>query len=194
MSFFEAEKSLVRITQTLDATCAANQTICVPLMASLASNITTSAACETDYNSLNPLITQAHLGLLAYQTLYSASCLRNPTTSAYCFADAVTNSSSSTDSYIYYLPLNVSLPGGSQPTCNSCLKNTMAVFDAATADRKNAIASNYIAAATQVNVQCGPDFVNASLAAAVASGSPGALVPGNMGILALGMLVLGWLL
>jgi len=70
----------------------------------------------------------------------------------------------------------------------------MAVFDAATANRKSAIASDYVAAATQVNVQCGPNFVNATLAAAVASGSSGTLVPGHMGILALGILVLGWIL
>jgi len=70
----------------------------------------------------------------------------------------------------------------------------MAIFDAATANRKSAIASDYIAAATQVNVQCGPNFVNATLAAAASSGSSGALVPSNMGILALGILVLGWLL
>jgi len=69
----------------------------------------------------------------------------------------------------------------------------MAIFDAATANRKSAIASDYIAAATQVNVQCGPNFVNATLAAA-SSSSSSALEPSNMGILALGILVLGWLL
>lgn len=48
----------------------------------------------------------------------------------------------------------------------------MAVFEASTGDRTGALASDYGAAAMQVNVNCGPGFVNQSLAAAVVSGSP----------------------
>jgi hypothetical protein len=135
-------------------------------MNSIADNITDTTACASDISQGNPMILQAQLGLRAYQTLYTASCLRNPTTSAYCFADAITNSSAPTDSYIYYLPLNISLPGGSQPTCDTCLVNTMAVFEAATANRSSSIADDYASAAEQINVQCGPGFVNTSLAVA----------------------------
>ncbi|RAL60061.1 hypothetical protein DID88_000687 [Monilinia fructigena] len=165
-SFFQASKSLVRITQTLDASCSANQQECSTLMTSLASNITSPSACSTDLLAANPLVTQARLGLLAYTTLFTASCLKDSSNGAYCYAQAVTNSSSPTDSYIYYLPLNVSLPGGSQPTCNECLKTTMAVFEQAGSVRTSAIAGTYIQAAGQINVQCGPGFVNASLPAA----------------------------
>jgi hypothetical protein len=193
-SFFQAEKSVVRITQTLDYTCAADFATCSTAMAQYASNITTSAACETDLASENPLISYARLGLLAYQPLYRASCLKNPDTSSYCFADAITNSSNPANSYIYFLPLNTTLVGGSQPTCNTCLKQTMDVFEAATSDRKSALATDYVSAAMQVNVNCGPGFVNASLATAVSSGAQPSQPFSNVGLFALVVLVASWLL
>jgi hypothetical protein len=188
---FQVEKSLVRITQTLDYSCSANVTLCSQVMSSLASNITSASACGADLSSENPVIQEARLGLLAYKPLYSASCLRNPSTAAYCFADAITNSNNSADAYVYYLPLNTSLVGGSQPTCNSCLKSTMAVFEAATSDRSSAIANVYSSAASQVNVNCGPSFVNASLAAAVVTSSaPSSIAgPSHFGLFALVLLV-----
>ncbi|POS83895.1 hypothetical protein EPUL_005052, partial [Erysiphe pulchra] len=42
----------------------------------------------------------------------------------------------------------------------------MSVFQLATANRSSVLAHNYHQAASQVNVVCGPEFVNASLAAA----------------------------
>lgn len=145
-------------------------------MQTLANNLTTTDNCGADYAAENPTVVAAHTGLIAYKPLYTASCLKNPSTSSYCFADAVTNASSPTDSYVYYLALNTSLPGGSQPTCNSCLQNTMAVFDAAAANRSQPVASTYVAAAQQINVNCGPGFVNASIPAAL-SLAPGAGAP-----------------
>lgn len=186
------------MTQLLDYTCAANASQCAPIMTALASNLTEADNCGSDYTNENPLIQQAHLGLLAYQPLYTASCLRNPTSSSYCFADAVTNAQSFTDSYPYYLPLNISLPGGSQPTCNACLQNVMKVFESASADRTSALASDYVPAAQQINVQCGPNFVGQSLAPAVANGgsisSPPGIMGSQLGVLALAMLVGSWLL
>lgn len=184
----------MKITETLDYTCAANFTQCSTVMAQYAKNITTSDACSADLTSENPLISYARLGLLAYQPLYRASCLKNPSTSAYCFADAITNASSPADSYIYFLPLNTTLVGGSQPTCDVCLKQTMAVFEAATSDRSSALATDYVSAAMQVNVNCGPGFVNASIAAAATSGSQPSQPLSNVGIFALVVLVASWLL
>ncbi|KAL2074106.1 hypothetical protein VTL71DRAFT_7884 [Oculimacula yallundae] len=168
-SFFQASKSLVRITQTLDYSCAADVTVCTSVLSSFATNITKPTSCAADLSTENPIITQALLGLKAYKPLYTASCLRNPSTSAYCFADAITNASNPTDSYIYFLPLNTSLVGGSQPTCDACLQNTMAIFEKASSDRTQALASTYVSAASQINVNCGPQFVNASLAAPIDS-------------------------
>lgn len=174
-SFFLAEKSGVQITRVLDATCAANVTTCSKLMSTFASNLTQSSSCGSDLNAQNPLVQQGLLGLLAYKPMYQAACLKDTNTGSYCFANAVTNQSSPSDNYIYYLPLNISLPGGSQPTCNTCLSTTMGFFEAASADRSSALASDYVSAAMQVNVNCGPNFVNTSLAAAVKSSDAVAL-------------------
>jgi hypothetical protein len=163
-------------------------------MNQLSSNLTGN--CASDLEAQNPVILQTQLGLKAYNTLYTASCLRNPSTSAYCFADAVTNASSNTDSYIYYLPLNVSLPGGSAPTCDACLANTMAVFEKATSDRSSPLVSDYPLAAQQINVHCGPGFVNTSLAAAdssMAGGRPTAPGAALALVVVLGALIFGGL-
>jgi hypothetical protein len=146
-------------------------------MNQLSGNLTKT--CATDLAEGNPAILQAHLGLDAYNTLYTASCLRNPSTSAYCYAEAVTNTSSPTDPYIYYLPLNVSLPGGGAPTCNTCLVDTMAVFEQATSNRGSAIAHDYSAAAQQIDLHCGPSFVNTTLAAATTSIAGRTSAPGT---------------
>lgn len=136
-------------------------------MNQLSSNLTKT--CASDLQAGNPAILQAQLGLDAYNTLYTASCLRNPSTSAYCYAEAVTNTSSPTDPYVYFLPLNVSISGGGAPTCNTCLVDTMAVFEQATSNRGSAIAHDYSTAAQQIDLHCGPSFVNTTLAAATSS-------------------------
>jgi len=95
--------------------------------------------------------------------------------------------------------LNASLPAATQPTCNKCLQDTMGVFAAATGERKrdglgNALVNTYVAAAEQVNIKCGPQFVNASLAAPVEGlGISNFATPySNTGILALGLVMLSW--
>ncbi|PMD34223.1 hypothetical protein L207DRAFT_547509 [Hyaloscypha variabilis F] len=193
-SFFQAEKSVTRITQTLDYSCAADFPTCSKAMAQFATNITTADNCKADLAADNPLISYANLGLMSYDPLYRASCLKNPTTAAYCFADAITNASNSADGYIYFLPLNTSLVGGSQPTCSSCLQLTMNVFEAATSNRDSALAFDYVSAAMQVNVNCGPSFVNSSLATAVVSGAQVSQPLSNIGIFGLVVLVASWLL
>jgi hypothetical protein len=116
--FFDASKSYLRITQTLDATCGVNATQCKQTMDSFARELMTPSACKTDFDSDSPLVIQALNGLVAYPVAYSASCLRDQEGS-YCFANAVSNMSSPTDSYPYYLPVGQELPAGSRPTCNS---------------------------------------------------------------------------
>jgi len=192
-SFFQTTKSILRTTQLLDHTCAASPATCNPYIAGLASNISNTHNCAEELRAENPLIQQAQLGLLAYQPLFTASCLRSASNS-YCFADAVTNASSPTDSYIYYLPLNISLPGGSQPTCDSCLQNTMSVFENTSANRSSVLAGNYVGAAQMINLQCGPDFVAQTLAPEVKSAASSIGSGANVGAFALAMVVGSWLL
>ena len=142
-------------------------------MSSYALTLRSSSACQSDYNAENPQVRQAYAGLLAYDVSYNASCLKNAPAPGnpdpnqdnanYCFANAVTNTTSPTDSYIYYLPLGVPLPSGSLPTCDACLVNTMAVFANAASNRSQPLNLDYVDAANMVNVMCGPTFVNASI-------------------------------
>jgi hypothetical protein len=87
-------------------------------MDTYAKELVSSSACKSDLDNDTPLVIQALNGLVAYPVAYSASCLRD-TEGSYCFANAVTNTSSPTDSYPYYLPIGQPLPAGSRPTCNT---------------------------------------------------------------------------
>ena len=143
-------------------------------MSSLAQQLRQDSHCGADYTLQNPTVRQAYNGLLAYDILYKAGCLRDDN-STYCFASAVTNSTSPSDSYIYYLPLGVNLPGGSQPTCSGCLKGTMAILEEAAGNKSQPIAGDYASAAQVIDLGCGPNFVNTSIPqGAAASGKSGA--------------------
>lgn len=183
MSFFDATRSLSTITAVLNASCSVFFPTCSSLMSSFALTLRSSSACQDDYNSENPQVRQAYGGLLAYDVSYNASCLKNAPVPGgapdpqqdnhnYCFANAVTNTTSPTDSYIYYIPLGIPLPSGSLPTCDACLANTMAVYAAAAANRSQPLNLDYVDSATRVNEMCGPSFVNASIPDA-GSGSAG---------------------
>ncbi|OCK76896.1 hypothetical protein K432DRAFT_385103 [Lepidopterella palustris CBS 459.81] len=162
-AFFDASKSFVRITQTLDATCNVNFNTCLAVMNEFGKNIKNDSNCAVDYANDNPLVLQAYNGLIAYQPLYQAGCLRD-NRGNYCFANAITNTTAVTDSYPYYLPLGVSLPGSSRPTCNTCLQDTMALFSSFAANVTQPLSQTYALAAQQIDIGCGPSFVNQTAA------------------------------
>lgn len=153
-----------------------------------------STACAADLALQNPIATSALLGLQAYLPLYRASCLKDSDTGAYCYATAVTNTTTSGgDTYPYYLPLGMQLPGGTALTCSACLQETMAIFEAAAGNRSLVLSETYAPAAAQVDVFCGVGFVNASIPVAeTATGDAAAsMAPysGLVSLLALGMMV-----
>lgn len=76
-SFFDASKSFFRITQTLEATCAVNESQCTATLDGFARELLADTACKTDYNNDNPIVIQAYNGLVAYKPSYQASCLRD---------------------------------------------------------------------------------------------------------------------
>lgn len=166
------------MTTVLDHACEANVTRCTDYLADMAKNLTESDNCAADYKAGNPTVTEAYLGLIAYPVMYKATCLKDPDTAAYCFANAVTNQTNPTETYFYYLPLNTSLPGGTVPICASCLQETMDIYQVATANRKQPIAYTYASAAEQVDTLCGPSFANETLPNAIVS-SAGSLSLGQ---------------
>ena len=182
MSFFDASRSVSTITTVLNASCSVSFPTCSTLMSSFALTLRSSAACQQDYSSENPQVRQAYAGLLAYDVSYNASCLKNTPDpdpdqddGNYCFANAITNRSSPSDSYVYYLPLGVRLPSGSLPTCDSCLSRTMAVYAAAASNKSQPLNLDYVDSATMINQMCGPAFVEASIpdAGAYSAGGKG---------------------
>jgi hypothetical protein len=181
-SFFEAQKSLVGITRTLDATCAANPTSCNTYLTQLARDLIAPENCGNDYSRGHSAVVDAYLAMTAYAPVYSAGCLKDPDTGAYCYANAVTNRTNYSSTYFYSLPFNKSLPGTTVPACGYCLQQTMALFQAATGDRRQGIAATYVKAAEQVNAICGPDFVNETMAAVLHPSAAGR-----------GVAVSGWL-
>lgn len=174
----------------LDASCNIVFPACSSLMSSFALTLRSSSACSDDFDRQNPIVRQAYNGLLAYNTLYHASCLKaaptkyNNNTSNYCFANAVTNETAPTDSYIYYLPVGVSLPAGTMPSCDQCLKDTMGVIATSASNKTQPSSLTYVNAAQMINQQCGPNFVNATIPPPANSGSgssaiPSVIIPGR---------------
>lgn len=156
-------QSPLSLIRTLDASChIPSYSSCSTLMHSLATELATNA-CKNDLSLQNPVVTQAYNGLIAYDTLYTASCLTSSTTGNYCFADAAANSSAPTSSYIYFLPLGMSLPGGARPACTECLKDTMSIFASAASNKQSNFRNNYAQAAQVVDLTCGPAFVEAGV-------------------------------
>jgi hypothetical protein len=76
------------------------------------------------------------------------------------YANAVTNTTATSDAYPFYLPLGMALPGGARPTCNSCLQDEMAIFSSFAGNRTQPISQTYNDAAAQIQIYCGTNFVN----------------------------------
>lgn len=187
-----ASRSLVQLDQTLDAVCGASFTQCSGLMSNLANQIMSDSNCGQDLQMQNPLVLQAYNGFIAYPTLYQAGCLKDDT-GDYCYANAVMNASAASSYYLYYLPLGVQLPGGSVPSCNRCLQNTMAIFATAAANSSVPLHMDYTAAAQMIDMNCGPSFVDATVHTSSAGpaahlGRPS--VAGLIGLLALPIFLL----
>ncbi|GAB0132643.1 hypothetical protein EsDP_00001072 [Epichloe bromicola] len=164
--FFNARKQLVSIVKVLDATCAADVTACTDFLSKAAQNLTSEVNCKREFEQNQTQVLLAYRGLRAYKVLYSATCLQDDTSNSYCYANAVTNLSTPSDAYLYFMPYGMSLPGASRPTCSRCTQKTMSIYHSAAADRRQLVASKYEDAAQQVNTLCGPNFVNSSLPAA----------------------------
>lgn len=156
-----------------------------------AKNLTSSDNCEAEWNEGLSTVMQAYRGLMAYEMMYTATCLQDPDDEDYCFASAVTNTSTPSDTFLYFLPYNLSLPGSSTPSCNWCIQETMGVFHSATADRRQLIATTYENAARQVNTICGSDFVNGTLAEESVSSNRGTLLLAPQAFVLLAALLLG---
>lgn len=140
-------------------------------MAGLAIDIQSDDHCGPDLQMMNPMVSQAFNGFKAYDTLYHAGCLTD-SSGNYCYANAATNISAPASSYIYYLPLGVQLPGGSRPACTQCLQNTMSIFAETAGNSSQPLSTDYVSAAEQVQMNCGPTFVESSVEMSSSASQP----------------------
>ena len=163
-------------------------------MASFALDLRSSSACSSDYDKQQPTVRQAYNGLVSYDLLYRSICTKSTPSAAnnnsadFCYTNAVTNLSSPTDSYIYFLPLGITLPASSQPTCSQCLKQTMELYGPAARNKSQPVSLTYANAAQQVNLNCGPDFVNQSIPGVSGSGA-GAVTGPRLGVVVMGVAI-----
>lgn len=162
-SFFRAQRSFTLLTQTLDAACNAPLAICSPLLSDLAAQLIDEKNCGQDYRQQNPLVVQAYAGLIAYEPVNRATCLKDEVSKSYCFTEASTNSSNPADFYPYYTAIGLSMPQTARPTCSQCLKDTMQIFAGYAADAVQPLAKTYMTCATQVDKSCGSGFVSTSV-------------------------------
>jgi hypothetical protein len=137
-------------------------------MSNLAIAIQQDDNCGADFQMGNPIVKQAYTGFVAYQPAYHAGCLTD-SHGNYCYANAVTNASAPSSSYVYYLPLGVSLPGGTQPTCNQCLQNTLSIFASYATNSSQPLYTDYSTAAQTIDMTCGPSFAASAVQTGAAS-------------------------
>ncbi|KAK9478509.1 hypothetical protein V1514DRAFT_330883 [Lipomyces japonicus] len=162
-SFFNIVKQgAFTLSSTMDMICSVNGTSCSSIMYSYARQLITKQNCGNDYALQNPQATQAFNAFVSYGILYASGCLQSASGS-YCYVDSVTNSSNPGDSYLYYLPLDISLPGGTRSSCSNCSQNIMSVFYKYAGYTSFPLSRTYVAAAEQINVFCGPGFVNTAV-------------------------------
>jgi hypothetical protein len=127
-------------------------------MANIAAQLIDDSNCGQDFKQQNPLVSQAYAGLIAYEPIYQATCLRDSVTGSYCFGDAITNATDQADSYPYYTPLGLNMPPTARPTCTECLKDTMQIFAGYAQDAVQPLAKTYITCAGQIDSACGTNF------------------------------------
>jgi hypothetical protein len=100
--------------------------------------------------------------LQTYDLYRNTACLPDQSTNAYCYIEAVHNTSPA-DLYFYSLPLGVQLPSTITPSCSPCVKSVMSLFGTSV-DKNSALAQVYNGAATIANKACGAGFVQTASA------------------------------
>src|ERR1700722_2308324 len=110
-------------------------------------------------------------GLDTYSLMATAGCLTDPSSLSYCYVEAVANPNPS-DVYFYQLPLDMSLPETSKPTCSACAKSLLSLYAAAKGDATEGLADTYAGAAGVGDGACGKAYAVASVGASPNAGRP----------------------
>lgn len=206
----QAQSNLTALNAIVWGTCNTDVSsdVCSSNMAGFASQL--QSLCSAEISSENAQVVQAlqgallnlskslyltpFLGLQAYDMMRSAGCLADQVTNSYCYVEA-SHSTDPSDLYFYQLPIGLSLPNNTTPSCSSCTKSLMGVYaDAlgkASKGSLSALSKTYSSAEEVAVKQCGDNYAQA------AANTPSAAAP-RLGINCLAMslatISLGWLL
>ncbi|KAK9469583.1 hypothetical protein V1512DRAFT_201942 [Lipomyces arxii] len=162
-SFFSiVRQGAFKLSSTMDTICSVNSTICGQVMNYYGTQLLSENTCLEDYELENPLVRQAYNAFTSYNMLYSSGCLKS-STGSYCYVDSVTNSTNPGDSYLYYLPLGISLPGGVRPSCSSCSQDIMSVLFNYAGNTSIPLSRTYVSSGQLLNINCGPNFVSTAV-------------------------------
>lgn len=162
-AFFHSLSSATRTSSILDESCSADVSNCASIMTDLAAQLLKSENCGEDYGNGNSVVKGTYRDLVAYEPVYRATCLTNPSTKDYCFVDAVSNTTSPDDYNVYFMPLGNKLDTTASLTCNKCLKTTMEIFSRWAKRDGQSLAYTYIPSANVINSRCGPGFVTTNI-------------------------------
>lgn len=133
-------------------------------------------SCAIDIAAENDLALSTLTALKGYGPMFDAACQTDPTTNTYCYVNAV-HSSNPSDQYFYQLPLGISVPNTSTPSCSSCTKSVMNVYAAAYPESE-ALQKTYTNAQKLADDACGngyaPTVAVSAQSSALSSASSGA--------------------
>ncbi|KAK6503528.1 hypothetical protein TWF481_008542 [Arthrobotrys musiformis] len=164
-SWFDITKhGIVPVTQALTKSCGVDSGRCNTIMNNLGKALLDASNCGADFKLRNPVVIQAYASFISYGVMFAAGCQRSET--GFCYADAVTNTTNAADTYVYLMPLGISIPGGARLSCSTCLQKTMRIYSAAAVNSSLPISSTYGPGANLINLGCGPNFVNTTVAEA----------------------------
>ena len=127
-------------------------------MADFSQQLLQDSNCGQDFRNEQPLVLQAYNGLVAYEPVYRATCLKTAKNDQYCFSQAVSTSQNPSDIYPYFTAVGLTLPSGSKPTCNACLKQTMQVFAEYAVRKEQPLSQTYLGCAQMIDRDCGAGY------------------------------------
>lgn len=163
-TFFDDSRSMSTLNSVFDASCAEDVDTCKSVMDTYASSMNSESGCGADYQLGNPIVMQAYNGLVSYEPLYYATCLKDAATGNYCYSEAATSRSDPDASYLYYLALGQSLPTSYHPACNNCTSQTLGIFSKYAKDSDSPLNVDFETAMRDINEVCGSAYVSASMA------------------------------
>ncbi|KXG54524.1 uncharacterized protein PGRI_076680 [Penicillium griseofulvum] len=192
-AFFHTLSSAPATSLLLDTSCSSNVAQCASTLTSLAIDLLKPENCGSDYENGNSVVRGMYRDLVAYEPMYRATCLTNPSTKDYCFVDAVSNSTAPDDYSVYLMPLGTPLTVGAVPSCTKCLKATMDIFSGWAKRDGQSLDTTYLPSARIVNAHCGEGFAATNITVGsvdVLAGAGVGLLP-NLGIVTVMALVVG---